>query len=268
MYCVLCQQWGHAEASCPDLATLRAAAAQMRAGSQASVASEARATAIYENKDSNNYPDLTSRIAHFRFVSQYLFHEAPEVMLPEVINMIEEHKSAERATKPRKHTPLFKTERLMEMKFPSSSEDNPTIKHVWQTDTETRHERKERAGRVILPGEHGFKIPRKRDQRADRSPPPGRPASSRRIMADKVSAQLYEAINQVYRPMCDWSRPSSPRSGNEMNKPCTAVSAARTILAITSARTISPATAAIFLSNKNVLEHSRSASRHLLSPRT
>ena len=242
VYCVLCQQWGHAEASCPDLATLRAAAAQMRAGSQASVASEARATAIYENKESNNYPDLTSRIAHFRFVSQYLFHEAPEVMLPEVINMIEERRSAERATKPRKHTPLFKTERLMEMKFPSSSEDNPTIKHVWQTDAETRNERAERAGRVILPGEQGFKIPRKRDQRSDRSPPPGRPASSRRIMADKVSAQLYEAINQVYRPMCDWSRPSSPCSGNETSKPCTAVSAARSILAITSARTISPAT--------------------------
>ena len=149
VYCVLCQQWGHAEASCPDLATLRAAAAQMRADSQTSVASEARATAIYENKESNNYPDLTSRIAHFRFVSQYLFHEAPEVMLPEVINMIEEHKSAERATKPCKHTPLFKTERLMEMKFPSSSEDNPTIKHVWQTDTETRHERKEHPDRNL-----------------------------------------------------------------------------------------------------------------------
>ena len=116
----------------------------MRADSQTSVASEARATAIYENKESNNYPDLTSRIAHFRFVSQYLFHEAPEVMLPEVINMIEERRSAERATKPRKHTPLFKTERLMEMKFPSSSEDNPTIKHVWQTDAETRNERAER----------------------------------------------------------------------------------------------------------------------------
>ena len=127
----------------------------------------------------------------------------------------------------------YKTELLYKLKFPSSWIENTEIVHIWQNNRNADLENY----KLVKPGEPGFKIPRKRED--DEHNPP--PSPKRRIgLADRHSTALFQAIEPVYRPQKEWSRPRTPvtplpnEAHSNYSLPVSPVTAARAIQALRS----------------------------------
>ena len=110
-------------------------------------------SAVYQNKDANNYPDVETRMQHLEFVAKNLFYEAPTLALEPIARMIRGYESS---PPPQRR---YKTELLYKLKFPSSWTENTEIVHIWQNNRSADLKNYE----LVKPGQPGFKIPRKRE---------------------------------------------------------------------------------------------------------